>query len=285
LQETNTTPLLLPQPKVQTKPLNQVREERKSVTSVELNETPRGTSFDIKKTNPLQEEKKSVALVELNEKPKGPSFDVGLLMNLLDKATTEFVQHLELPLQEEGSQEMMNKDGFLIYSKEVPEGIMMKAQWLMPYAAKEFFEFLGNAEDRCRWDKSLESVSIIAKYPPDIVVTHSKFKKVPMISPRDVLLVSRVVKAHNGSIIINTSCEHGELEPTESFVRATVKLSGYYVETIPTDEAGNKSRVVYINIANFGGKVPKSIIKTTSAKHIPGFVKKVHSEIALIVGK
>ncbi|CAG9330371.1 unnamed protein product [Blepharisma stoltei] len=231
------------------------------------------------------EEQNTVESIELDDVPSGPIFDVGLLGNLLDKATADFVAHLQAPMQEEGCQEMSKKDGFLIYAKEVPEGVMVKGQWYMPYGAREFFDFMTKVEDRCRWDKSLETVNIIAKYPPDVIVTHSKFKKVPMISSRDVLLVSRVEKAHNGTLLINTSCDHPDLEPTENIVRATVKLSGYYVEPIQMDEAGNKSKVVYINIVNFGGKVPKSIVKSTSANHIPAFVKKLHSELALIVSK
>lgn len=270
------------EPRQQTRQSTMPEELKPKVKDIQLEEKPLQRPADIKPQAKAFEEKKTEPVsLELDSKIAGPSFEVSYLNSVLDRAETEFISHINAPLQEEGSQEMVNKEGILVYAKEVPEGIMIKAQWTQPYNHQVFFDFLGNVNERLNWDKSLDSISIVNKYQPNLQITHARFKKVPMISPRDVLLVSKICKAVNGNLMINTSCDHPDCSPADNIVRATVKCSGYYVEQVST----NSFKVIYLSIVDFGGKVPKSILKSTSASHIPNFVKKVNSELAKLTSK
>mmetsp|Transcript_12950 Transcript_12950/g.13067 ORF Transcript_12950/g.13067 Transcript_12950/m.13067 type:complete len:113 (-) Transcript_12950:12-350(-) len=101
----------------------------------------------------------------------------------------------------------------------------------------------------------------------------------PMISSRDIVLVSRLIKLQKGVLLIDTSCEHPDYPPTDKFVRATIPVNGYYIEQIDKDDQGNINKVINITIVNFGGKLPKSLIKTKYGKHVPSLIKKMHGEI------
>lgn len=65
---------------------------------------------------------------ELTETKIPPHVDQEHLLRLVEKATHLFLNHLHSPLQEEGSNELVNKDGFMIYGKELQDSILIKGQ-------------------------------------------------------------------------------------------------------------------------------------------------------------
>lgn len=150
----------------------------------------------------------------------------------------------------------------------------------MPYTTEQFITTMSDiSPERLKWDQNIERIEVICEIPPDLLITYTVSKKIPMISSRDMVLVSKIVKLQKGTLLINTSCEHPDFAPSQKFVRAAIHVSGYYLEPIEKDLNGHICKVMNITVANFGGKIPKAIIKTTTAKHLPTFVKKLHTEI------
>jgi hypothetical protein len=77
------------------------------------------------------------------------------------------------------------------------------------------------------------------------------------------------MRAQNGLVFVSTSCEVDEYPPTPDSIRANISLSGYYLEPI----SSSGTRIISYTIADVGGSIPKSLVKTASATAVPRFIK------------
>jgi len=227
----------------------------------------------------LQDNPRESSTAQSNSSFGSTSKDTEYLLRLIESASLTFYNHLKQPLQEEGMEEMVNKEGFRIFASDLPEGYFIKASWKMPFTAEEFLDFIQNTELRRTWDKNIERMEVISEPLPEIVVSYTKFKKLLVMSPRDCVLASKILKIHNGVLMVNTSCEHSDYPECKDPIRAKIDVGGYYIEPIEEDEEGNKSKVVNITIGNFGGSVPKAMVKKVTANSIPKHIKTIHAEL------
>ena len=62
--------------------------------------------------------------------------------------------------------------------------------------------------DRKSWDTNIDSILTLARPTPDITVTYTTYKGMLIVSARDLLLVTKLVRLDKGLLIISTSCDH-----------------------------------------------------------------------------
>ena len=196
------------------------------------------------------------------------------LFKIIENASIEFLSHVRCPFEEEGFVEILKKEKIRVHSKECDSGYMMKSEYILNCTASEFISLLQDIGHRKLWDENIEHIELVATLPEDITVTYIKYKKFLVISSRDVLLVNRAMRAHNGMIFVSSSCELDEYPVKDSAIRAFVDAAGYYLEPFE-----NKIKVVGFTLGNAGGNIPKAFVKTAAASALPKFIASVEKAI------
>ena len=139
----------------------------------------------------------------------------------------------------------------------------------MPFGPSEIVEFLAH-HDRKEWDSSVESIALVSQPTPDVFINYIRYKKVMMISSRDILIASKVVKLQNGTMIASTSIEHNEYSPADDVVRANIDIAGYYIQP---SEQENMHQVLALLSGSFGGNIPNALAKKTMEINVPKNLK------------
>jgi len=173
-----------------------------------------------------------------------------------------------------------NKDNLIIHSKDTPRGFLLRSEWLMEFEPSEFIQFLGDVSVRPSWDKKMESVTQVKSIMSEYGVYYQKYKKIMLLAQRDVLYVSKTFQLGTAWVDICSSVELPEFPPDENgTVRMRLFLGGYYAEPLAEPVGVLKTKVMCVSECDFGGAVPRAIVKKVSEITIPSYVKEV--EVAL----
>lgn len=143
----------------------------------------------------------------------------------------------------------------------------------MPFPPKTVIEFMRKSHLRRLWDNNIQEARKVSDVTPEIAVFYQVFKKVMMMTQRDLLVVSKMVQIGDAWADICSSIESTEFPETKNRIRAKVELGGYYIEPIQPDEHGNISRCMSISETDFGGKVPKTMLRNFTVKYVPMYAK------------
>ncbi|CAG9328115.1 unnamed protein product [Blepharisma stoltei] len=203
------------------------------------------------------------------------SNELNLLLDIMSLAKEEFLAYTRVPLSHDGCEELVNKDSCIVYGKDLPGGFLLKAEWMIPYTGKEFIDFFQDIEERPKWDTNISQIKIISQPSQYINTTYTTFKKVLTISPRDLILTSAVFETNDGILLVSKSMENQEFPEKEEFVRMNIELGGYFIQSITETTDGMKSKVFNITKGDFGGSLPKRMIKKMTAMALPGLTKSI----------
>lgn len=189
----------------------------------------------------------------------------------LNKAVQDFMAHISEDMITDEFSEQLKKDNLHITGKEYP-GYYLKFQWNAPYTPEDFIEFTFNSEERS-WEKNIDSSMIVCWPDEDTYVSYTKYKKVMIFSPRDLLIVSRRIPLEKGQLFVSTSVEHEDFNDT-NFVRANLDMGGYYMEKLPQpDELGNLTRVLSVSKGHPGGNISTTMVKKFMVSNYINMIK------------
>lgn len=102
----------------------------------------------------------------------------------------------------------------------------------MDYPAELYLKLVQDNETRLQWDENVASVETIMNIDENTNITYTKFKKVFIVDPREMLVISRTIRDEQGYAIVNASVEIPEYPVTPNHVRIKVLLNGTYVKRI-----------------------------------------------------
>lgn len=197
------------------------------------------------------------------------------LFKLIENASIEFLSHIRCQFEEEGFNELLKKDKIRVLTKDCENGYTLKSEYFLQCTAEQFIELLKDVKSRKMWDENIEKIEVVLTLPEETSVVYIKYKKFLIISSRDAVVVSRIMRAHKGIAYISTSCEHEDYPENEGTVRARVETAGYYIEP----QENGRCRVVGFSIGDAGGNLPKNIVKTVAASALPKFIASVEKAI------
>ena len=171
----------------------------------------------------------------------------------------------------DGYEEMIRQYGCRVYAKDTVEGVLIKADWLTHIAGKDFIQCFYDLEKRKKWDTNIEELKII-ETNEEWNFSYTLFRKKFAINQRDMVLASKIYKDHS---LVSTSVFH-PLFPANSVIqRINIKLAGFHTIPIAKDELNNITKVFAVIEADFGGSVPKTIIKKIISMAFPSLVSNI----------
>ena len=174
---------------------------------------------------------------------------------------------------------IVEKQHLRVYGKDTPRGFLLRSEWLMPYRPSEFISFLGDVELRLTWDRKMESVRCLRSILGEYGVYYQTYRKIMLLAQRDLLYVSKTFQSGDAWVDICTSVDLAEVPGTKDVVRMRLFLGGYFAEPLPVPEGDLISRVVCVSECDFGGSVPRAIVKKVSAITIPSYVKEIEDAL------
>jgi hypothetical protein len=195
-------------------------------------------------------------------------FSIGVVLDKLSQSRKKF---LEILHSDEGLELKVSKNTVNVWARETPDGFILKAVWKVPYFSEVYMPYLRDNSQKMSWDSNLEETRLICNLSSDISVSYQRYKKVTPVSSRDFIIASKLERLPGSLLNISASVE-SPLYPTNSVaVRARLLFGGYYLETIGEDEQSNITRVVSISETDFGGNLPKSLVKSMAAVKMSTF--------------
>ncbi|CAG9322231.1 unnamed protein product [Blepharisma stoltei] len=197
-----------------------------------------------------------------------PQENTNILHVAIEEAKKEFLAYANSPMSHDDCEELHNKDGYTIYGKDLERGFILKSQWKIPYTPSEYLGLFLNLDERVKWDPHIQEIKLISKDNDGYAMTHTKLKKHPVVSQRDIVSESKLFHLDDGMLIVSKSCEHPDYPATKDMVRMILFLTGYYVQPIEEDEEGNKSKVFNVIKIDFGGSFPQKMVKKANVLEV-----------------
>lgn len=209
------------------------------------------------------------------------------LVSLINNTLDTFFGMIRAPVTSDPELNLIsNKDNLIIHSKDTPRGFLLRSEWLMEFEPSEFIQFLGDVELRPNWDKKMESVTMVKTILSEYGVYYQKYKKIMLLAQRDVLYVSKTFQLGTAWINICSSIELPEFPPDQNdTVRMRLFLGGYYAEPLEVPIGPLKTKVTCVSECDFGGAIPRAIVKKVSAITIPSYVKEVENALRTYLGR
>ena len=209
------------------------------------------------------------------------------LVSHINNTLDNFFSMIRAPVSSDSSLELISsKDNLTIYSKDTPRGFLLRSEWLMEFEPAEFIQFLGNVELRKNWDKKMESVTKLQTILSEYGVYYQKYKKIMLLAQRDLLYVSKTFQLGDAWVDICSSIEMPEFPPDQNdIVRMRVFLGGYYAEPLTNPTGPMKTKVTCVSECDFGGAIPRAIVKKVTAITIPSYVKEVEDALRSHLGR
>lgn len=195
------------------------------------------------------------------------------LINLVNNAQNKFIDLLHADPKTLGFELILDSKGFTVHSKENATGYTVISSWNLPFTPQTVVKFMRQSHLKQHWDRNVQEARKVSDITPEISVFYQVYRKILMMSQRDMLVVSKLTPLGAGWLEVCSSIESPMFPERKSVVRARVSLGGYYIDSIEPDLNGNVSHCVSINETDFGGSVPKRMLLNFSIKHIPMYVK------------
>ena len=210
---------------------------------------------------------------EINEEDKH-------LVQQVERAIEVFFDHVSRPAAEDmGLELIVEKENVRVYGRDTSRGFLLRSEWLIAYEPQVFIQFLGDVDLRLKWDKKMESVHRLKTIPPAYGVYYQTYKKIMLLAQRDLLYVSKTFQAGQAWVDVCTSIDLDEVGEKKDIVRMKLYLGGYYVESLQPAVGRMVARVVCVSECDFGGSVPKAIVKKVSAITIPSYIREVEEAL------
>jgi len=226
---------------------------------------------------PMPSEVKDSKFDSKESKPEKPEqsehFSKAEVTQMISSCEEKFLKEIQTSPLENGYENVLDKAGFEVYCKDLPEGFIMLSKWKVPYDGKELLEFMKRSDIRKAWDKNIEEARKICDVSQDISVYYQLFKKMLMTAQRDMLVVTKLSKTNQGWLDVSTSIDSSLLPACDNVVRARLAIGGYFMQPMTKDSEGNITQVFSLSEAYFGGNFPKSMIKKMSVTMVPKFAK------------
>mmetsp|Transcript_16630 Transcript_16630/g.29925 ORF Transcript_16630/g.29925 Transcript_16630/m.29925 type:complete len:272 (+) Transcript_16630:45-860(+) len=209
-------------------------------------------------------------------------FRTSSVLESLKIARDKFMTQLN---SDEGLELKVSKSNVQVWTKETNDGFVLKSVWKVPYSAEIYMDYLKDITQKINWDTNLEEAKLICNISSDISICYQRYKRVIPVSPRDFIIASRLEQLPGTLFDISCSVDSPAYPPDNVVVRARLLFGGYYLETIPQDEDKNVTKVVSISETDFGGNLPKNMVKSMAALKMSTFVPAIDREIKKFLAK
>jgi hypothetical protein len=190
-----------------------------------------------------------------------------------------------LLMTEEGMELKVNKSNVNVWTKETPEGFVLKTVWRVPYSLDVYMDYLKDFSQKVKWDDNLEEAKLICNLSSDVSITYQRYKRVIPISPRDFVIASQLERLPGAILDLSTSVESVMYPVDPAIVRARLLFGGYFVESMQRDEDSNITKVISISETDFGGNLPKNMVKTMAALKMSSYVTSIDRELKKFLSK
>ncbi|CAH2296654.1 stAR-related lipid transfer 6 [Pelobates cultripes] len=155
-------------------------------------------------------------------------------------------------------------------------GSIYRGEGIVEETPERIIPFLYLPEYRSKWDKALESYSIVEQVNKDTFISQSLTHSYGMglISPREFIDLIHVKRYDGGVITTNSiSVECAKCPPSTSYVRGYNNPCGYICSPLPENPAHCKF-VVFIQ-PELGGLLPRSVVESALPNNVVGLVNDV----------
>ena len=179
---------------------------------------------------------------------------------------------------------IVEKEDCKVYSREAPEGYILKYTWLLPYSALKFKEFMDRVDLWKTWDANIDVIDEIGKYSENESIMYTKYKKFLTFDPRETLAYTMSTKVFGNLADISFSVESEKFPIGPNVVRVKLYVAGIYIEDIPVDEKGNQIKVTTFSHMDVG--LPKNLIniaRKLAGTTIPPLTKKISIQLKKFV--
>lgn len=209
-------------------------------------------------------------------------FQISSVLEKLNESRTMFMRQLK---SDAGLELKVNKSNVNVWTMETSNGFVLKSVWKVPYAAEVYMDYLRDITQKVNWDNNLEEGKLLCHLSSDVSICYQRYKRVIPVSPRDFIIASKLEHLQGSLLDISTSVESPVYPPDSVIVRARLIYGGYYIEPIQRDEDSNITKVVSISETDFGGNLPKSMVKSMAAIKMSTFVTQIDREIKKYLAK
>ena len=224
---------------------------------------------------PLQQEDSKCADA-VTDGPPSAWFNLGDVSHALEIALGEFLKELEVaPAKDPLLELLINTEEFKVYGRETARGLLLKTEWRVPYTPQVYVDFIKNFEKRKEWDKNVDEYRKVCYLSEDVSVNYQRYKKVMVVSARELLVACKSMRKEGGWIDVSCSVTSPAFPIKDSIVRAHLHLGGYHVAPTP---AG--SSIVAVSEMDFGGSLPRSAMKKITAVGLLMFTKSLSAALA-----
>jgi len=226
-----------------------------------------------------REEKKSLQEVKaeataITPEVSSPVKDQGWDLVCINENLSEaLAQLLAIAEDSESIPLIVNKPEVQVYGKDSGRGFLTKTCWTLTHSPAQFLAFLKQSDLRCKWDSNVDQCCSLAQFPNQISISYERYKKVALVSQRDVVIASVTQRCGEGWAVVCTSVSNSH--PTTSGVlRATMHVGGHLLRPV-----GQDWQVVSVSELDFGGALPVALLVRMSAMAMPGYIKAMQSAL------
>jgi hypothetical protein len=235
----------------------------------------------------IQESKQEMMFVSgINDVPKPADiqkgeidgFDYEEVVCLVNQAVTSFTELVDEGVQ--GYDVIYDKENCKVYSKEAPDGYILKYTWTLPCSPKDFMAFMDRIDLRKTWDSNIDLVQVLGEYSDKESIIYTKYKKFLTFDPRETLTYTRSMHIHGNLAGVTFSVESEKFPITNGAVRVKLFVAGLYAEEIPMDEMGNTTKVTCISHMDVGlPKALNNVARKFAGTTIPPLTKKICTQL------
>ncbi|XP_032068502.1 stAR-related lipid transfer protein 6 [Thamnophis elegans] len=172
-----------------------------------------------------------------------------------------------------------------VIAKPSPEfpGLLYRAEVSLEIPPDKLFPFLYLPEYRGKWDKSLQSYTLVDCIDEDTFIyrsiTHSY--GFGMVSPRDFVYMLHLKTYDENLMTTNSSSVvYPDLPPTPDYIRGTTFSSGY--ACLPLPENPEHTKLMMIIQVDLGGFLLPSVINSIMPMTLMNFVTDCKSGLKML---
>jgi START domain len=181
---------------------------------------------------------------------------------------------------------IIDKENCKVYSKEAPEGYILKYTWNIPYTQDEFMNFMDKSEMRQLWDKNIEFIKIIGRYTPNEAIVNTRYKKYLAFDMRETLAFTKTLKLDGNPCSITFTIESDNFPVPDKVVRVKLFTAGVYTETIPPDQFGNTTKITCLSHMDVGlPRAMNNMARKFAGASVPPITQKIVTEMKKHLGR
>ncbi|MEE6457859.1 hypothetical protein FKM82_000075 [Ascaphus truei] len=151
-------------------------------------------------------------------------------------------------------------------------GNIYRGEGVIEETPDKIIQFMYLPEYRSKWDKALQSYSLIEHIDEDTAICHTVTHSYGMglISSREFVDLIHIKKYEGGVVTTNFSVEYANCPVSTSHVRGHNNPCGYVCSTLPENLAHSKL-VVFIQ-PELGGLLPRSVVESALPSNLVNLI-------------